>query len=41
MNGSIYCIGGWNGQVGIRQCDVFDPAKNMWKSLQPLTTGKK
>lgn len=40
LNGKIYCIGGWNGQVGIKQCDVYDPDTNQWTSIAPLQTGK-
>lgn len=40
LNGKIYCIGGWNGQVGIKQCDVYDPDTNEWTSIAPLQTGK-
>lgn len=41
LNGKIYCIGGWNGQVGIKQSDVYDPNTNKWTSIAPLQTGKK
>ena len=40
LNGKIYCIGGWNGQVGIKQSDVYDPNTNNWTSIAPLQTGK-
>lgn len=39
LNGKIYCIGGWNGQVGIKQSDVYDPNTNKWTSIAPLQTG--
>lgn len=39
LDGLIYCIGGWNGQVGIKQCDVFNPEKGTWSSIAPLHTG--
>lgn len=39
MEGKIYCIGGWNGQFGIKQCDVYDPKTNKWSSIAPLQTG--
>lgn len=39
LDGKIYCIGGWNGQVGIRQCDVFNPNTQAWTSIAPLQTG--
>lgn len=39
LNSKIYCIGGWNGQVGIKQCDVYDPETNQWTSIAPLQTG--
>jgi len=37
----IYCIGGWNGQSGIRQCDVFNPLTDKWTSVAQLNTGNK
>lgn len=40
LDSKIYCIGGWNGQVGIKQCDVFDPATNTWTSIAPLQMGR-
>jgi influenza virus NS1A-binding protein len=36
----IYCIGGWNGQAGIRQCDVYCPETDTWTSIAPLNTGR-
>lgn len=39
LNGLIYCVGGWNGQVGIKQCDVFNPETSEWSSIAPLNTG--
>lgn len=40
LNDSIYCIGGWNGQVGIKQCHVFSPEGGIWTSIAPLNIGK-
>lgn len=40
LNKKIHCIGGWNGQAGIKQCDVFDPETNTWELIAPLNTGK-
>lgn len=40
LNGLIYCVGGWNGQVGIKQCDVFNPETSEWSSIKSLNTGK-
>lgn len=40
LNDKIYCIGGWNGQSGIRQCDVLKPEDNKWMSIAPLNTGR-
>lgn len=40
LNGKIYCIGGWNGQAGIRQCDVYCPETDTWTSIAPLNTGR-
>jgi len=40
LNGKIYCIGGWNGQSGIKQCDVYDPETDKWTSIASLNTGR-
>lgn len=40
LGGKLYCIGGWNGQVGIKQCDVFDPDSQQWTTIASLLTGK-
>lgn len=40
LNGKIYCIGGWNGQAGIKQCDVYCPETNTWTSIASLNTGR-
>lgn len=40
LNGKIYCIGGWNGQAGIKQCDVYCPETDKWTSIAPLNTGR-
>lgn len=40
LGGKLYCIGGWNGQVGIRQCDMFDPDTQQWTTVAPLQTGR-
>lgn len=36
----IYCIGGWNGQIGIKQCDVYRPLEDKWTSMSSLQTGR-
>lgn len=36
----IYCIGGWNGQIGIKQCDVYRPLEDKWTSISSLNTGR-
>lgn len=36
----IYCIGGWNGQIGIKQCDVYRPIEDKWTSISSLNTGR-
>lgn len=36
----IYCIGGWNGQIGIKQCDVYRPLEDKWTSMASLNTGR-
>lgn len=40
LDGKIYCIGGWNGQAGIKQCDVYCPETDTWTSIAPLNTGR-
>lgn len=40
LDGKIYCIGGWNGQAGIKQCDVYCPQTDKWTSIAPLNTGR-
>lgn len=40
LNDQIYCIGGWNGQTGIKQCDVYKPNDDKWTSISPLNTGR-
>lgn len=32
--------GGWNGQAGIKQCDVYCPATDKWSSIAPLNNGR-
>ncbi|KAK9511199.1 hypothetical protein O3M35_005805 [Rhynocoris fuscipes] len=36
----IYCIGGYNGQFAIKQCDCYDPSKDQWCNIAPLQTGR-
>lgn len=40
LNNNIYCIGGWNGQTGIKQCDVYRSVEDKWDSICPLNTGR-
>lgn len=40
LNDLIYCIGGWNGQAGIKQCDVLNPETGEWSSIASLQTGE-
>ncbi|PSN40122.1 hypothetical protein C0J52_19381 [Blattella germanica] len=40
LNEKIYCVGGWNGQVGIKQCDVLDPETGSWSPIASLQTGR-
>lgn len=39
LNGKVYCIGGWNGQCGMKQCNAFDPSEGKWKEIAPLNYG--
>lgn len=38
--GKVYCIGGWNGYSGIKQCDVYDPNTNAWTTIASLHSGE-
>ncbi|CAL4058787.1 unnamed protein product, partial [Meganyctiphanes norvegica] len=40
LDGKIYCIGGWNGQYGIKQCDRYDPQEDTWTTIAPLNIGR-
>lgn len=40
LGGKVYVIGGWNGQCGMRQCNVYDPIEGKWKEIAPLNCGK-
>lgn len=40
LNNNIYCIGGWNGQTGIKQCDVYRSVEDKWDSICSLNTGR-
>ena len=37
----MYVIGGWNGQCGMKQCNIFDPAEGKWTEIESLNYGKK
>lgn len=36
----MYVIGGWNGQCGMKQCNIFDPSEGKWTEIEPLNYGK-
>lgn len=40
LNDKLYCVGGWNGQVGMKQCEMYDPLKDTWVTIAPLKIGK-
>lgn len=40
FDGNLYCIGGWNGQSGIRQCEIYNPVTDKWTAIAPLKTGR-
>lgn len=40
LGSQVYCIGGWNGQYGIKQCDVYTPESNTWMTIAPLHVGE-
>lgn len=40
VDGQVYCIGGWNGQVAVKTSDRYDPTENVWHSIAPLLVGK-
>jgi len=37
--GRVYCIGGWAGQPGIRDCHVYSTEEDTWSEMSPLNTG--
>jgi influenza virus NS1A-binding protein len=41
LAGKVYVIGGWNGQCGMKQCNIFDPVEGKWTEIEPLNYGKK
>ena len=40
LGGRVYCVGGWNGQYGMRQCNVLDPQSRQWSDIAPLNFGR-
>lgn len=40
LGGKVYVIGGWNGQCGMKQCNIFDPVEGKWTEIEPLNYGK-
>ena len=40
LDGKIYCIGGWDGQRGFKDCEVFDVEKQKWADISPLSIGE-
>ena len=41
LAGKVYVIGGWNGQCGMKQCNIFDPVEGKWTEIEPLNYGKR
>lgn len=41
LDGKVYCVGGWNGQYGMKKCNVFDPVTTEWSDIAPLNFGNK
>lgn len=41
LAGKVYVIGGWNGQCGMKQCNIFDPVEGKWTEIEPLNYGEK
>lgn len=39
LAGKVYVIGGWNGQCGMKQCNIFDPIEGKWTEIEPLNYG--
>ena len=39
LGGKVYCVGGWNGQYGMKKCNVFDPVTTEWSDIAPLNFG--
>ena len=42
LNGKVYVIGGWSGQSGLADCEMYDPsqADAKWKAIARLNTGR-
>lgn len=39
-DGKVYCIGGWAGQPGIKDCHVYSTDEDVWNEMPLLNTGK-
>lgn len=40
IDDKLYCIGGWNGQMGIKQCDVYNSLEDTWTAMASLLVGR-
>ena len=40
LNGKVYVVGGWSGNNGLANCEVYDPVKEKWSFIADLTVGK-
>lgn len=42
LNDIVYVVGGWSGQSGLADCEMFDPKhpKKGWQAIAPLNTGR-
>ncbi|XP_067944567.1 kelch-like protein 5 [Watersipora subatra] len=36
----LYCVGGYDGQKHLREVECYDPSKDTWTKVSPLTIGR-
>lgn len=40
VNGKVYAVGGWSGQTGLADCEVYDPQMKLWSPIASMRYGK-
>ena len=40
LDNKLYVIGGWFGQSGVKDCDMYDPETNVWTCIAKLNVGE-